>query len=488
VRAAFTQFGGNLEAGWTPRDTLLALGYEYNKTEDALFAGASMDAPLDETDTLRLKFEKRNLDAGALTALRANAYGTMLDHVMDNFSLRAAPASRMIVESESDTYGGQAAADFKAGGSTVTLGLDVQVNNRDARRYQKTGSAVGIIDPSNLESVTWPDVTIGQYGVFGEGTLPVAADSRVKLGARYDRVEVDYGAADLGTSKNTGTYRTANQLYAGYYGTPAGDREENNVGGLARYEHDIGASTLFAGVSRSVRTADTTERGIAHKAMGTNKAWVGNPNIDPEAHHQLDLGVSTASKSWTAGASAFYDRVKDFILRDTARGQAGIMKTDQATIYRNVDAMLTGFELDGSYRFAGNWKVAADAAYTYAENLDENSPIAQIAPLNGKVSLAYAPEGWTLGTRMRWAATQTRVDNFTGSGSGQDAAKTPGHAVFDLFGSYTLVDGVAVDAGITNLFDHAYAEHLNRSASFDNTVTQVYEPGRSFYLRARAEF
>lgn len=489
IRSAFTQFGGNIEAGWTPRDTLLSLGYEYNKVEDALFAGAGMDAPLDETGTLRFRFERRNLDAGALTGVRMNAYGTVLDHVMDNYSLRDPGTMRMIVESESDTFGGQAAADLKIGALDGVAGVDVQVNNRDARRYRRMNSSAEIVSPAYLESVTWPDVTIGQYGVFGEGTLPLAAATRLKLGARYDHVEVDYGAADVTTSQNTGQPLTANLLYAAYYGVASESKRENNLGGLVRLEHDVGASTLFAGVSRSVRTADTTERGIAHKwQSATSAGWVGNPNIDPEAHHQVDIGVTSSTKIWNAAASVFYDRVQDFILRDTARGQAGILRTDQSTIYRNVEAALAGFELSGNYRFAINWKVGADMAYTYAENLDDDRAIAQIPPLNGRISLAYAPESWMVGGRMRWAVRQTRVDSSVNTGSGQDAGETSGYAAFDLFGSYQVVDRVAIDAGVTNLFDRTYAEHLNRSSAFDTSVTQVYEPGRSFYLRARAEF
>ena len=491
VRAAFSQFGGGLEAGWTPRDTLLSLGYQYNKAEDVLFAGAGMDAPLDETDTIRLKFETRRLATGALDTVRFNAYASLLDHVMDNYSLRV-PASaatrRNVVDADSDTYGGQFAADWLVGDTKLTTGMDVQVNNRDARRYSRVGSAVDLESDAYLESVTWPDVTIGQYGLFGEGTIPFQSARRLKLGARYDHVAVDYGAADQTTRQNTGTYNTANDLYSAYYGKRAGDQTENNLGGLIRFEQDVGGTTLFAGLSRAVRTADATERGIAHKPLGTNKAWVGNPNIDPEAHHQLDLGATTQARDWSLNGSVYYDRVQDFILRDSARGQSGILKSDNATIYRNVAAHMAGLDIGGQYRVATNWTIATDIAYTYAKNLDDDSAIAQIPPLSGSLSVSYAPEGWSLGSRMRWAATQTRVDSDVTTGSGQDTGETSGYAVFDLYGSYTVTEGFVLDAGVTNLLDHTYAEHLNRSSSFDNTVTQVNEAGRSFYLRTRVAF
>lgn len=175
-------------------------------------------------------------------------------------------------------------------------------------------------------------------------------------------------------------------------------------------------------------------------------------------------------------------------MRDTARGQAGIRRADGATIYRNVDAALTGVEIGGDWRFAPGWSVAADVAYVHAENLDDNRAIAQIPPLNGKLAVAYTAESWGLGGRMRWAATQNRVDSSKTTGSGLDAGKTSGYAVFDLYGSYKPLAGVELQAGVSNLFDHTYAEHLNRPNAFDPSVTQVYEPGRSLYMRAKVAF
>ena len=47
---------------------------------------------------------------------------------------------------------------------------------------------------------------------------------------------------------------------------------------------------------------------------------------------------------------------------------------------------------------------------------------------------------------------------------------------------------VALDAGIDNLFDKAYANHLNRANAFDPVQVQVNEPGRSFWARLTATF
>ncbi len=169
----------------------------------------------------------------------------------------------------------------------------------------------------------------------------------MRAGLRYDRVDVSADKADR-VALMPG--QSANQLYRQYYGTSADNRSENNVGGLLRYEASLSNNyRVFAGISRSVRTADATERGIAQNNNTASNRWVGRPDIAPEKHHQADIGGEASFKNWTMGGSVYYDRVKDYILRDLARGQDGILLSDNASVYRNVDATLAGFELSGSY-------------------------------------------------------------------------------------------------------------------------------------------
>src|SRR5690606_16006273 len=129
-------------------------------------------------------------------------------------------------------------------------------------------------------------VTIDQLGLAAETTYDLSMDDRLIVGGRYDYVRVDYGRADEVATANG---FSPNNLYTQYYGYNATDQQEHNLGGLLRLEHDVNDKlTLFSGISRSVRTADATERGLANYMvmMMVNSSWIGNPNIDPEKHHQ----------------------------------------------------------------------------------------------------------------------------------------------------------------------------------------------------------
>lgn len=483
VRSSFTEYSGGMILGWTPRDgSELSLGYEYNRVNDALFPGAGMDSPLSEGNTLRLK-ARQALDYGVLTAVRGEAYASFVDHIMDNYTLRSRTSQFRRVESESDTFGGKLRADLSVKTVDVTVGLDLQDNVRDAVRLASAADPAKVTSP---QSYLWPETEIRQIGLVGEGTVPVAHATRLTLGARYDLVRATIDKAGQAPVFG-GVTPTPAALYQQYYGTDAKARTEHNLGGLVRLEHDLDDSTLvFAGISRSVRTADATERSIA-SYMGAS-SWIGNPGIRPEKHHQLDLGVEHQGAGWRVSGSIYANYVQDYILRDTARGQDGILMSNGATIYRNVDAVLAGAEVSGELRVAENWLMTPAASFTFGQDVSTDRPLAQIPPVEASLALEYQADGWTAGGRVRGALRQTRVDANPATGSGRDVRETPGWVVLDLFASVAELEPLDIRLGVSNLLDATYATHLNRSSVFDPTEVQVNEPGRSFFLQAKATF
>lgn len=481
VRSAFEQKTAELAFAWTPNDaTEIELGAGISRVDDALFAGSGMDAPETDGDTLRLR-AARDLDNGPFERLEVEVAHAMVDHLMDNYSLRTRTAPMaMRVPSDSDTTTARMVGDLALGSGPAEIGVDLQLSDRSARRYR--GMTDG--DVNTLQSIMWPDTEILQIGLFGETGIILGGSDTLVVGARYDYVRADSDAADEVVAA---TGRSPNDLYAMYYGVRADTEHEHNIGGLLRLEHDLDQGVvLYGAVSRSLRTADTTERAIASDQMASS--WVGNPSLAPEKHYQAELGVEAMRPGWNVSAAAYADRVDDFILRDTARGQDGVLLANGATIYRNVDAMLAGVELAATVEFGDGWSVSGNLTYTYGQNLDEDGPLAQIPPLQGAIALTYAGDGWSVGTRLRGAATQTRVDDDPGMGSGRDAGETDGYLVQDLFTSVTVAEPVELRLGVSNLFDTTYADHLNRASAFDPTEVQVNEPGRSVYLQLRAAF
>lgn len=70
---------------------------------------------------------------------------------------------------------------------------------------------------------------------------------------------------------------------------------------------------------------------------------------------------------------------------------------------------------------------------------------------------------------------------------GQDIGRSRGFAVFSLNGGYRFNDTLRFSAGVDNLFDRRYSEHLNLAGSADfgypADPVRIDEPGRSLWAR-----
>ncbi|MBF0444891.1 MAG: TonB-dependent copper receptor [Magnetococcales bacterium] len=487
VRAAYEEMTGNLILGWTPSSaTKVEVGYEATRADDVTYAGAGMDTPYTDHDAYRLKFN-HNLSGSMFHKVEGQLSYSTVDHLMDNYSLRtpAMAAMYMRAPSTSDTLSGRIDFESAHGDFMSNFGINYHSNERDAIRYRGT---VGNVNTT--QSYLWPDVTISSTGLYGETEWAMSDDKRMKFGLRYDHVRA---TADKTTATPTDAMGSvanlsAAGLYTIYYGGNNTSQTENNVGGILRFEKDYlqGNGTNYVSLSRSVRTADATERYLAsNNNSSEDSRWVGNPFLKPEKHHQLEIGTQFKTEKWGVDASAYYNRVNDFILRDRDHSVSG---AGNATVYRNVSASLIGSEISLNRYWNDHLVSGISMAYVYGENRTDDRALAQISPFEMAVTTDYKKSNWSVGGKVRMVSKQNRVDDDTSTGSGLDSQKTPGFTVADLHGSYTFDKGIKLKIGINNIFDKFYTEHLNQSSTFDTTQTQVNEPGRSIWMTAGMDF
>lgn len=485
VRSGFKQFGGGLIVARTfDADSWITLKVENNNVDDVLFPGSGMDAPKTDDWTFQAKMAT-DLNWGLIRGVKGDIYLTTVDHVMNNFDLRTQVPGTAYMEAlvDSDTLGGKVVFNGQAGGITFDAGFSYRDVMRDGTKY---GGPFGTTNPVLISSVLWGDTSIKEYGLFAEAAAPLGAASKVTLGVRYSHVNASMKDGDKASTFGPALGRTANAAFGSIYGANANsDKTENNVSGLLRLEHKLSEGlTLFGALSRAVRTADASERYIAN-FMGAAGAtsWIGNPDIKPEKHHQIDLGARFKSTMVDLSGSVYFNRITDFI--QLYKGQAVNATYTSASIYRNINAVLMGAEAEAEIRLSPRWRANLAAAYTYGKNRSDGTALAQVAPLSGKFELTYDADKWMAGFRVNAAARQNRTD---AASSGIDAGATKAYATLDLFGAYNLTDKFQISAGMTNLFDKAYAHHINKANLLDPAVLRVNEPGRSVYLRATATF
>lgn len=483
VFSSYRSAKGGGTVGWTPGTaTRIELSHDVTRERDVAYAGAGMDAITSDDATTRLRLTHHG--EGRLASLAIDLYASRVEHRMDNFSLRTPPAMLMSVPTTSDTSGGRLSAEIATPAGLLGVGADGEILHQDARRL--SGATPATV--TALNSVMWPDARVRRFGAWADITVDLNPQTRVVPGVRYDVVRSNAAEADV--DPPGAPLLSPAALYAAYYGTHADGRSEHLAGASLRLERDWATDGRIAlALSRQQRAADPTERFIAANGMPASSRWVGNPGLNAETHQQVQIVASqgrSGGDRWRA--EAWIDRVHDYIRRDRARGQDGVLLADGATIYRNGEVLLGGVQGDGAAGVTDWLELSAQVAWTSGQDLDTGLPLQQLPPLSGQVSVRAHHDRWESSLVLRWSARATRIDSDTATGSGLDAGETPSWAVLDWSFAWRPDHRSELSVGVANLLDRTYAEHLNKPSSFDSTVLQVNEPGRSVWAAAAIRF
>ncbi|MFT3762646.1 MAG: TonB-dependent copper receptor [Pseudoxanthomonas sp.] len=470
VPSRWRKWNSDVALGWTPdADTVLELSAGRG---DALarYAGRGMDGAAFERTSYGLRFEKNGLP-GAWESLQANLYDNFADHVMDNYTLRTPnPTGSMPMPMASNvdrrTRGGRIASEWLWGEVAATAGVDAQQSRHRER------SAMGRNAYRALPRVQ--DADLRNLGAFAEITFGHGKPRRWIAGLRIDRAEA-------------GDHRAT----AGMMGMPnptAGQTRRERLGsGFLRHEQDIGAAlSWYAGLGHSERMPDYWELFSADMGpMGAANAFAG---IRPERTTQLDLGLQYRGERFDAWASAYAGRIGDYILFVYAEG--GMMGT--TSMVGNVDARIAGGEAGVEWRPANGWKLGGTLAYAWGENRSDGGALPQMPPLEARLTASWEGERWSAGALLRGVARQSRVAVDEGNVVGRDLGPSAGFATLALNAGYRVNDALHFTAGVDNVFDRQYSEHLNLAGSADfgypADPVRIAEPGRNAWIKANWRF
>lgn len=471
VHSDYMRWSGNATFGYTPDDNT-ALELSLAKSDGrASYADRTMDGSKFARDNVGIKFDKKNLSP-LFAKVEAHIYRNYIDHVMDNYTMRATAANNFMVSNpDRETTGGRIATTLSLSELTkLIVGLDNQRNIHTSRANTPGNMAsAAAATAAYLAKARAADMSFDQTGLFGEATHYVAQDSRVVGGLRVDW----HSATDSRTVANSSTSgRTDKTTLKSYFG---------------RYEHDMagGLGTFYAGLGHAERTPDFWER---YKTTVFGSTTTANSSffIKPEKTTQLDVGTSWKSGAWSGSVSGFYGKVSDYILLNWTNATA------QA---RNISATTMGAEADASYRISSNWKADATLAYVRANNDTDNKPLAQQPPLEVRLGGTYDDKTYSFGVLARLVAEQTRFDINSGNivNNGKDLGRTGGFGIFSLNAGWRPSKIVQLTGGIDNLFDKVYSENLNKGgAAITGFATlanvRLNEPGRNLWLKANIAF
>ena len=474
VHSEYERWSANAALGWTPDDHTRLELTGVRSDGEAAYADRAMDGVAFDRENLGLRFGRDDLTEH-VKRVEAQAYYNYIDHAMDNYSLRDfRPSASMPFKSVSNpdrrTTGGRVALELAWGeGDALIVGADLQENqhslrstmNQDLRPYQ----SLARVDDAWFRSI----------GLFGEFSRQLGERDRVIAGLRTDA----WDARDERDMLRVGMATVPNP-------TAGESRDATLPSGFARYERDLAGSpaTAFVGLGHVQRFPDYWELVSAGKEA-TNSLSAFHSR--PEKTTQLDTGLVYAGRRLSASVSAFYSDVDDYILVQTSYPK-GMRST---TVTRNVDARTWGGEADATWALAERWRATGTLAHTQGQNRSDDRPLAQMPPLEVRTGLNYEDPRWAAGLLWRLVAAQDRYAVNQGNIVGQDLGPTGGFGVLSLNGAWRPSSSLLVSAGIDNLLDKLYAEHLSRGGAmvsgFEQT-TRVNEPGRTLWLKVAGRF
>lgn len=336
----------------------------------------------------------------------------------------------------------------------------------------------GTIDVNNVPTdmnfdaqTNQPRSRLADPGVFSEFSWPLFTATTATLGSRVDWVQTN--AQSIG-----GTFPADPDVWAGGNSLLTQDPENFPQNDVLLNVYGLSQSNLTenltarAGVGFAERVPTLTERYADGVFMGIFQSGfsriVGDPQLKKERALQIDGSVTADYSFWRGRASAFHSWVNDYstyevILAEDPFGARLLrsINTDLATLF--------GFETYGEVDLTQRLSLIAAAQYVEGTDQTIEAALPGIAPLEGLLAFRWKDfadiSDWGIELGMRMVAHQHRVGVLRQLGTPGVVipveSNTPGFSTAYLRTYYHPSDRFSLVAGIENLFDRAYIEHLN---------------------------
>ncbi len=463
VPSDWERWNADLALGWTPDENTWVELTGGKADGEAVYAGRPMDGSKFARESLGLRAEKKNI-TDVIKKVEAQVNYSFNDHVMDNFSLREFKSTKHMPDQTATnvtrrTLNARLAMTSEWDKAQLITGLDTQNNKHALGKYYP-------LKPADNVPVT-TDMKFNSYGAFGEFSYQLSDQNKLVTGARIDQVNVkDERLASV--SFNRELDKTLPSAFV---------RLEN--------QHPHHDAKTYIGLGYVERMPDYWE--LFSPKTGNDSRDVIN-SIETEKTLQLDLGYQHQHGALNSWVSAYAGLVNDYIL--TKYSPTGMMGMLEAHT-RNVDATIAGAEAGIGYQFTDAIQADVSAMYAWGENTTDNTPLAQIAPLEARVNLRYVQEKYNVGLLWRIVDDQDRVSLREGNIVGYDLKESKGFGTLSLNGSYNIREGVDLSVGIDNLLDKAYAEHLNKAGNAGLGFAaneQFNNIGRNYWARVSMKF
>lgn len=486
VKSSFKKYNYSAELGIKPADQHeIRLSYKGSHGLDIRFPALAMDEREDNTNLMAANYHYRNKSA-RLQTVDVKVYRSEVFHEMDNKWRPISDTVVAIATVDALTKGARADFGFQQNQGSLHAGFDYEHIFKDGQRVKHLILQPGL--PVKNEPL-WQNAVIQNLGFFGEYRQKQSDKLEFILAGRVDFNQATSDPMLLENMMGKPVY---------YNDTVDFDFVNISLSAGLSYKINRNFSVDFA-LGRGVRSPDMVERYIILLPVGyDNYDYLGNPGLKPENNHQADLTLTKTSKvGCKITANTFFSYITNYItgvkvppseLMPQTAGVLGVKR------FINLDkAYMYGFELTWASPIQKLWSSSISVAYTTGINPEatryiiengsvtgseivKNDPLPEIPPLEANLKFDYKffeskliPE-----LNIRLTAPQNRIS------TAYDERTTPGFMIAGLRLFYSYNAQLSLAAGVNNLFDKGYYEHLNRRVI--GSKMSLYEPGRIFYL------
>ena len=448
---------------------------------DAGFPALAADVPDDDRDILAVYYDwqrpGKKLFKMHLSASYLRMYHHMIVNAVDNTMMKVDAD----VKATSRTY----AAKWRGSvlwhpGWSILFGVDFYRWNGDASRQRTMLTKMTGETMTPDEETLWPGVFINDFGLFAQNTFRLGERTQLEAGLRLDRIVA------------------SGELPQNSVIQKAPDFSKSQVSGnlILSYRPSHGLYVSLA-LGHAFRAPDPTELYIAlplpvASGMPPLGFFVGNPDLNLEKSWQLELGFGGKSGGVEWSTNLYYNRIDDLILALVNGDSLNNLPVYQYTNY--PEAMILGGEASLKWRLHRHWTLENQLSFTYGETrarlltIPEGEPLPEIPPLEWSSTLTFSPvPPFSAQIRGRFVASQRRAADYTRE------QPTDGFRIFDVQMAYRPTGNLTLVAGVRNLLNEAYSEHLNqlgrgRSVAIQRNLTRILNPGRDVFLSMQWTF
>ncbi len=471
VQGDYQSYDTRWDVGVKPTPNL-RIEYEggYQDQEGLDYPGRILDATYIKANSHSLEASWRPVGS-PVTEVFVQAYANLKNHRMNNdnkptaqpMAGRTPPfALRIDLPTTSDTTGGRAYVSWGRGDWQGKVGGDVYQLKQNATRsiYRRD------TDMLLFEDIVWPDARLTNGGAYGQLVYEHGM-ARVGGTVRADDFTANAGAVSPFFLANT-----------------SGSTHHQEAAVSAALNASLFVSpvwTVTLGVGRAVRAPDTLERysdRFPAAQFQTSAEFMGNPDLTTEQSLEFNAGSIVQLPRTTLKADVFHRVIDHYITVTPDPSLPKRLPLDPPLVYRYINGTGASFEgFEASANAVAQTYVSLRGSWAYLRATDNtfHEPAFGIAPFQQQygIQVHSADQSQWVEADVTVTAAQNRV------AVSRLEQPTPGWATLDLRGGLPLPQGLTLRAGIENVTNRAYTEHLDSLDPF--TGQRILERGRSVY-------